>query len=164
MLAFILQVIQRTPLWVWPLFVALVWLGFLQSRTRALHRVRLFVLPATMLGLSLFGVGSTFGAAPLSFAAWGCGIVLAVLLNLLLRQPRGAAYSAAARTFTVPGSWLPLALIMVIFFTRYAITVAIAINPPLREAAAFAGSASLAYGLMSGTFFARALHVLRTAR
>ena len=112
----------------------------------------------------MFGVWSTFGAAPVSLAAWSGGILLAVLLNRILGLPAGVAYSSASRRFTVPGSWLPLALMMAIFFTRYAITVTIAINPLLREAAAFAGAASLAYGLMSGTFFARALHIVRADR
>lgn len=164
MTSFILQILQRTPLWVWPLFLALIWLGILQSRTRAVPRARLFALPAAMIGLSLFGVWSTFAAAPLSLAAWGGGILLAVLLNRILGLPAGVAYSPASRRYTVPGSWLPLALMMVIFFTRYAITVTLAINPLLRETAMFAGIASLAYGLMSGTFFARALHVLRAGR
>ena len=164
MASFIFQVLQRTPLWVWPLFLALVWLGVLQSRTRSLPRTRLFMLPAVMIGLSLLGVWSTFGAAPVCLAAWSGGILLAVLLNRILRQPAGVAYLSASRRYTVPGSWLPLALMMVIFFTRYAITVTIAIHPLLREAALFAGAVSLVYGLMSGTFFARALHVVRAGR
>jgi hypothetical protein len=164
MTSFFLQILQRTPPWVWLLFLALVGLGALQSRTRTLSRTRLFAFPAAMIGFSLFGVWSMFGAAPVSLAAWGGGILLAVLQNRILRLPRGVAYSSASRRYTVPGSWLPLALMMVIFFTRYAVTVTIAINPRLREAALFAGVVSLVYGLMSGTFFARALHVLRAGR
>jgi hypothetical protein len=164
MTSFILQVLQRTPLWVWPLFLALVWLGVLQSRPRELSRTRLFVLPAVMIGLSLLSVGSTFGGAPVSLAAWGGGIALAVLVYRLTGRPAGVVYSPASRTYSVPGSWLPLTLMMAIFFSRYAISVTLAIQPLLREAAAFAGGVSLLSGLASGIFFARARRILRADR
>ncbi|HEY8069670.1 MAG TPA: DUF6622 family protein [Burkholderiales bacterium] len=164
MSSFLLQILQRTPPWVGLLFLVLIGLGVMQSRTRSLPRTRVFVFPAVMLGLSLFGVWSSFGAAPISLTAWGGGILLAILLNRILGLPAGVAYSPASRRFTVPGSWLPLALMMAIFFTRYAITVTIAISPLLREAAMFAGAVSLVYGLASGTFFARALHIVRTGK
>jgi hypothetical protein len=164
MLAFVLQVLQRTPLWVWPLFLVLVAFGILQSRTRAVPKPRLFVLPAAMIALSLAGVWSTFGANPASLGAWLAGGGLAVLLNRFFKQPGKVVYSPQARTFTVPGSWLPLTLMMVIFLTRYAVTVTVTINPALLEATAFAAGVSLAYGVMSGTFLARALHTLRAER
>jgi hypothetical protein len=46
---------------------------------------------------------------------------------------------------------------MTMFFTRYAVTVAIATDPALAAAPAFVTPACVAYGLLSGTFFARAL-------
>ena len=48
---------------------------------------------------------------------------------------------------------------MVIFFARYAIAVSLAIQPSLAGSPSFSALAGLAYGLMSGTFLARALRV-----
>ncbi len=68
------------------------------------------------------------------------------------------------RTFTVPGSWWPLAVILAIFFTRYAVTVMLVMNGELRQVAAFAGTASFVYGLSSGFFLARTLGLSRLLR
>jgi hypothetical protein len=53
---------------------------------------------------------------------------------------------------------------MTIFFTRYAVTVLLAIQPSLRQADSFTGGVAFLYGLLSGLFFARALRAWRSAR
>lgn len=156
----LLQILSRTPLWVFALFAALVALGVLQSRTREVGRMRVLLLPAVFLPLSLWGVWNAFGAQALAFAAWLAGLGAALLLHRLGRPPRPAAYSAATGRYQVEGSWIPLALMMVIFFARYAIAVATAIRPELSANPAFFAAAGFAYGLFSGTFLARALRIL----
>ncbi len=56
------QILTHTPLWVFALFFGLVYLGYLQSRTRQVSRGRLIVLPLAMLAWSLYSVWSTFDA------------------------------------------------------------------------------------------------------
>jgi len=58
---------------------------------------------------------------------------------------------------SVPGSWLPLALMLGLFATKFAVGVLVALAPALRHDAAFAASAGLAYGAFSGLFLGRAL-------
>jgi hypothetical protein len=65
---------------------------------------------------------------------------------------------------TLPGSWLPLALMMAIFFTKYGAAVAVAREPALVNMPLFIGGVSILYGVWSGLFFARLLRVLRTQR
>lgn len=156
----ILQILSRTPLWVFALFAALVALGVLQSRTREVGRMRVLLLPAVFLPLSLWGVWNAFGAQALAFAAWLAGLGAALLLHRVGRPPRPAASSAATGRYRVEGSWIPLALMMVIFFARYAIAVATAIRPELSANPLFFAAAGFAYGLFSGTFLARALRIL----
>jgi uncharacterized membrane protein len=79
-------------------------------------------------------------------------------------QAQRVTYSPATRTFAVPGSGVPLTLMMTIFFVRYAIAVMIAVKPSLRENAAFLGATSGAFGSMSGIFVARALRLVREQR
>ena len=61
----IAQTMQHTPGWVWVLLLALICLGYLQSRTRIVPKARLLALPAAMLGLSLYSLIATFGAVRL---------------------------------------------------------------------------------------------------
>ncbi|MEK7737724.1 MAG: hypothetical protein AAB319_08215, partial [Pseudomonadota bacterium] len=53
---YVLQVLSRTPTWVWVLFVTLLVLGILQSKTRTMSGVRLFALPFAMLALMMVTV------------------------------------------------------------------------------------------------------------
>ncbi|MBE0620365.1 MAG: tat pathway signal sequence [Burkholderiales bacterium] len=160
------QILQRTPVWVYGLFFGLLALGYLQSKPRELSKLRLAVLPLVLCALSLAQVWAGFSAQPLAYAAWSGGIAVALLANRALKQPAGARWSAASGTFHVPGSWTPLALMMAIFFARYALNVSLAFAPGLAQLSGFAAAASFGFGLLSGTFLARALWVwsLRPAR
>jgi hypothetical protein len=160
----LLEILRHTPLWVFGLFVLLVWLGISQTRTRVVTLPRLALLPLVMLGLSLSGVASAFGTHPLALGSWAAALAALTLASLGLPATRGVSYSRAERTFTVPGSWLPVALMMAIFFTKYAVAVALARRPELRAALGFAAAACAVYGVFSGLFFARALRILRVAQ
>jgi hypothetical protein len=52
---------------------------------------------------------------------------------------------------------------MGIFFARYAVAVALAMRPALATSVTLVAAASFAYGLMSGSFLARALQILGCA-
>jgi hypothetical protein len=155
----LMRILHGTPTWVFVLFVALVAVGLLQTRPRRLAPPRVALLPAAFLAFSLYGVISVFGMSAPVLLTWATGIAAAMLLNRTLRQPRGVTWDAARGTFHIPGSWVPLTLMMVIFFTRYAITVSLALQPSLAGGLGFPSLAGFAYGLMSGTFLARALQV-----
>jgi hypothetical protein len=55
------------------------------------------------------------------FTSWLFGIGIAIGLGPAFTAPSGAMYSSKARLFVVPGSRLPLVLIMAIFFIKYAV-------------------------------------------
>ena len=158
----ITQILTNTPTWVWILLFGLLALGLTQSVTRVVHLKRVIVMPVIMAGLSFTGTLTAFGAQGL--AIW---FVLTILTALLLSRrvtPAGARFDPVGRKFTVPGSWVPLALILGIFLTKYVVGVATSINPALSLEPAFALSFSALYGLFSGVFLARAMGMLKLAR
>lgn len=158
----ILEILKRTPVWVFFLFALLVYIGFQQSRTRTVSPQRLAILPAALLALSLYGVLSAFGTSPFALGVWGAALALAAVAISLVPFPRGVVRSG--NSFQVPGSWVPFALMMVIFFTRYAIAVSLARDPSLRQAAGFVAAVAASYGLPTGYFVARTVNILRTPR
>jgi hypothetical protein len=160
----LMQVFARTPVWVYALFLVLLYLGYVQSKTRRISGAKLAALPVVLGAFSLYGVYSAFGAHATGIAGWGIGVMLALALNGVTRQPRDVTYEAAERVFTIPGSWIPLALMMAMFFTRYAVTVVLTTSPALADVAVFAAAVSLVYGLLSGTFLARAMRSKNAAR
>ncbi len=127
----LIQILQGTPVWVWGLLALLVTLGVWQSMPRRVSARRVLIVPGVMLALSLAGVASTFGARPLALAAWAAGIALAVVLGLDAVAPRGARWTPQAARFELPGSWLPLGLILGLFCIKYGVGVSLAITPAL---------------------------------
>ncbi|TXH12197.1 DUF6622 family protein [Pseudoxanthomonas mexicana] len=158
------QILTHTPLWVFGLFFGLVYLGYLQSRTRQVSRGRLIVLPLAMLAWSLYSVWSTFDAHLTALAAWACAWVAVVVIGLAWVPSRRVAYDVSTAQFTLPGSWMPLALMMGIFFFRYAVAVIHGIRPGALDTAGTVLLVAGAYGLFSGLFMARAMGVLVVVR
>jgi hypothetical protein len=157
----VMQILKHTPIWVFGLFFLLLYLGCAQSKTRAVSKRRLFIVPLAMVCFSVYGVRSAFGGNPLAFASWGAAIVLTLFLNRTTKQPKGVTYASDTNAVRIPGSLLPLVLMLAIFFTRYAVAASLAMKTSLRDAALFVVTASLLYGFFGGLFAARALHASR---
>ena len=80
-----------------------------------------------------------------------------VVISLAWVPSRRLAYDASTARFTVPGSWMPLALMMGIFFFKFAVAVALAIKPGILDTTPAAVMVAATYGVFSGLFMARAL-------
>lgn len=159
-----LQILQHTPLWVFGLFIGLVFLGYSQTKTRLLSVKRLIIFPIVMLSLSVLGIASSFGIHLLSIAMWLCGLSLAFAINYWVVSPRDVRYLKDEQVFSIPGSWLPMVLIMVIFFTKYLVGVLLALHPETVHTPRFLVSACLVFGLSSGLFLARAISAYQTSQ
>lgn len=154
---FLIAIVQHTPVWVWGLLAMLVALGLWQTRPREMSLTRVTVLPLVLTALSLGGVLSAFGHLPVAFAAWAAGIAAALGLARRAVAVRGASWSPSRALLHVPGSWLPLVLIVSLFALKYGAGVSLSLAPALASDTSFAGVCSLAYGTFSGLFLARAL-------
>ncbi|MBL8288115.1 MAG: tat pathway signal sequence [Rubrivivax sp.] len=160
----IAQILARTPAWVFALFLGLLAFGLMQTRTRTVPRVPALLLPAGMIALSLAGIQTSFGLAPLPLASWAIALALAALVGHALFRDERVRYDANAKTYFVPGSWVPLAVIMAIFFAKYVYAVMNALNAAVLSATSFVIGLSAVYGLLSGYFAAKALNLVRLTR
>ncbi|MFT4243413.1 MAG: hypothetical protein QM569_14165 [Acidovorax sp.] len=165
----IVQIVQQTPTWVWGLLAALLWLGASQwfDRTAGLRRVLL--MPVAMTAFSAYGLASAFSSSAHAGAAMGAWLLTAAAttaLALWLRPqaPARARYDAAARRFHLPGSAVPLALIVGIFLVKYGVGVELAMQPALARDGTFALQIAVLYGVFNGLFVARALRLWRLAQ
>lgn len=156
-------ILQHTPYWVWGIFVLLLVLGLMQTRTRSVSRALVFLLPMIMIPLSFSTIMMTFGIKPLPVTSWVVGIAASLLLNgFVFRAPAGVRY--ASGKFEIPGSWIPLLLMMTIFLARFVIGVTRAVNPSLVASDVFAASVSAILGFCSGLFASRAIKILAAQR
>lgn len=148
--------LQHVPTWVFGLLALLIALGVWQSRPQqpTLHRSR--VLPTVMLLLSLAGVVSAYGLHALPLLAWAAGVATSLAVLHGRAPARGAQFDLSRQQFSVPGSWVPLVLMMTIFALKFVGGALQARAPQLAQALPVVLSASLAYGLVSGVFLGRA--------
>ena len=156
-------ILSNIPAYVYAIFVALLAMGIGQSRPRTVALRRTVVLPLAMTGLSAYGVIGAFGPAAVLLLAWAGGVAAAVLPMARRLPPAEVIYDAASRSFALPGSWAPLALMMAIFMLKFAVGMSLGLQPSLHQSAGFAFAASAAYGLCSGVFLGRALPLWKLA-
>jgi hypothetical protein len=99
----------------------------------------------------------------MALLVWLAGTAMALTATLQLQSSAGIEYDATNRRFLMPGSMVPLALFMGIFFTKYAVGISIGVQPALAHHANFALAVSTLYGAFSGIFLARAARLWRIA-
>lgn len=165
--AAIVDIVRQTPAWVGTLLAALLWLGLWATRPRTLSIARLAAMPLAMLGLALWGVVSAFaGGAHLGalLALWAVCLACVPALGRRVGPPAGVRFEAGARRVHLPGSWVPLGLILLVFAMKYLIGVQLALEPSLARESGFAFAITALYGLLSGVFAWRALRVLGALR
>ncbi len=63
----------------------------------------------------------------------------------------------------MPGSWVPLALIVGIFLVKYVVGVEVAMQPSLAHDSSYSLTYGAIYGLFSGIFTGRTIRLARLA-
>lgn len=161
----LMQIINHTPTWVFVLLAALLALGASQLKTRTASLKRITLMPIAMLGLALSGVVSAFGKTNGSAAvlSWAVGAVVMGLWLFSRPAPQGTRYDPVSKMFTLPGSVVPMVLILGIFFTKYVVGVSLGFHPELAQNTGFALGVSGLYGIFSGIFAGRAAQLWRLA-
>ena len=157
------QIVNHTPTWVFILFFGLIGLGLIQSTPRRITRRRAVLLPTAMAALSLYGTVSVFGSSTTPLLAWLLSALCAAALVLQSPVPDGTRYEQDAQRFHVPGSWLPLALLMGLFLTKYFVGASTAMQPELTHNDYFVLTFGVLYGAFAGAFFGRAMRFVRLA-
>jgi hypothetical protein len=155
-------ILTRIPVWVFPLFVGLMALGWMQTKERKLNRTRVVVMPLAMLAFSLFSVLSLFGTSTLALFAWAFGLSLGAGLSFQFVRREGMQFDANKNEFTLPGSFLPWVLIAGIFCLRFVVGAMGATGAVGLHSAMVVGAIALLGGLFSGCFAGRALALLQT--
>jgi hypothetical protein len=149
---FVTNVVTRTPVWVFPLIIAVVWLGSLGLRDRTVSLRLLFVLPVVLLSMS---VGDLLGTTtnPLrALMGWAIAAAIGAALGWSAsREPR--SIDVAAGRIVVPGSVIPLLVCIGIVTWRYAFGYLYGRYPDLRADGDYALALIVGNTLLAGVMF-----------
>lgn len=154
-----LMILQHTPHWVFGLFVGLFFFGVQQTRSRQVKKYLAYLLPLGMTLLSFAGVASSFGIHIHLMLIWLIGLGLVTYLLKPLISAIHSKYDRETNTFTLQGSWTPFVVIMLIFFTKYAVGVLNGMQVGWLHLAVTEVLLSLCYGGFSGYFIGRAIYL-----
>jgi hypothetical protein len=157
-----MDLITRTPIWVWFVLAALVALGLKQARDAVVNRTRVIAIPAVLSTMSLAGAATTFHAQPAAVLVWALGLAAGIATFSLLKLPMRAE-ALPDKRIAVSGSWLPMSMMLSVFMLRYVVAVSLAIHPAFAQQTGFMVGVCSLYGLMAGLFAGRAIRVLATA-
>jgi hypothetical protein len=157
-------ILRNTPTWVWGLLAGLLVLGATQLRDRTASLARVSLLPVAMTVFSVWGTFTALGGSPLRAGVAGVWLVAAVLLFAATAPGRSIAqYDPAQRIYTLPGSAVPLLLVVGIFLVKYVVGVELAMAPRLVQDTQYALTVAGLYGALTGIFIGRAARLWRLA-
>jgi len=155
------ELLTGIPIWVLFLFFGLLYLGYSQTKTREVSRGRITLIPLVMLSLSLYGVLRAPHSIVLAVLAWVIGLRFAFSINTKIQHGAGVIFHENSGRFVVPGSWIPMMLLMMVFFAKFFLgflTGSHFVNP---DSFRFILISSCISGLISGTFANRALQIFQ---
>lgn len=128
---FVYHIVINTPLWVWPLMLFVLWLGWQGLQPRILVPARLAILPLVGLGTALSGIA--LSAQPgLAFAGWAATLLLALPPGYAIGSRRAVRWRPEDGRMEVAGGWFALVFGLSIFAARYTLGVLFGVLPHLR--------------------------------
>ena len=159
----IFEIIKHTPIWVFVLFIGLLYLGYTQTKDRKVKLKKLFILPIAMILLSIFGIISAFGLNKTTLTLWIFSAIFSLIIGLKLFSSRNIKYDKFEKEFRIPGSWIPMLLILMIFFIKYIVGVIVAKELTIINDITFIVTISSLYGLLSGLFLSRSIVIFQSS-
>ncbi|QHE87509.1 DUF6622 family protein [Hydrogenophaga sp. BPS33] len=158
----IVPVLRNTPTWVWGLLAALMVLGLSQVRDRTASLARVSLMPLAMTVFSVSGTYTALAATLHQALALGAWLLTAALaFALVARGCADAQYDPSRRLYRLPGSTVPLLLMLGIFLTKYVVGVDLTMSPQLVQDAAYVTCIATLYGAFTGVFIGRASQLWR---
>jgi ABC-type amino acid transport system permease subunit len=160
----IIEIISRTPWWVWILFVFLLWIGLRALRPSTGPFWRLAILPLVFLVWGLQSLVSRYPIDAFSLGPWLLAIAIGVALGLLLVARVELRADRAHGLIWLPGGATTLVLILLIFAARYTFGVLQGMTPGIIADPRFLIADVGLSGLVAGIFAGRLLGLWRKYR
>lgn len=160
----LLPILQGAPLWVWALLALLLFLGIRSLRTRSMPVASLVALPLAFFSLSLTNLVPLDHLAPLRIGVWLVALAIGTIPGWYTVRGQRIAVDRARRRITVPGSVVPIILMLVAFAGGFYFGYLVARYPELKTDPATLILASTYRGLMSGYFLGQTIRLFRLYR
>ncbi len=153
-------VVSNIPLFVWPLFALLVFVGLRASKPRVMPIAVFYGLP--FIGLAALPTLMRFGLSAHVLVTFLAAFAVGALQGFNLQKR--LITSIENSRITVKGEWFTMIAVMTIFFSNFALGTINAVKPELAASQIFITAFLCLVGFCSGTFFGRSLQVIKRSR
>ena len=157
----LLQLLVRTPLWVWVLLVFLFWRGIKGLKPAETSLAKLAIIPVIFAAWGVYGIAVHYGVSVASLVPSLVGIVAGMSFGWwLLRHLRISVDPATGRLHR-PADRTLLPLLMVTFVVKYGFEATLAVNPAMAQDSSFRIAHLLLSGVFTGIFIGKFLRYAR---
>lgn len=157
----LIELLSNTPLYVYWIFFSLLFVGLSQTKTRNVGLKRAVLIPLILILFSIYAIINDFGINLLSMSIWIGGIILVLGLNKSVKSQKEVYYSNETKIFIIEGSFLPLFMMMLLFFTKYSVGIVSINDDVLFHTNLFISIASFFYGIFTGMYLLRFLVLIQ---
>jgi hypothetical protein len=151
-----MNIVSGTPVWVWVLLGVLVSRGMKALKGGTAPLSKLAVVPLAFAAWGVLHLLSDRASGLDAWMMWAAGALLGAGIGAMLAKRSGLSVNRAARTITLPGSAVPLVLIVVTFATKFWLGYELATTHVAVDAG-FVVLSALVSGVTAGIFTGRFL-------
>lgn len=159
MYTMIQELLVRTPLWVWVLLFFLIKRGIAISQERPVNVSKMFLVPIIFMVWGLDKIFKEFSHLGYCFISYTIFIVPGILIGYVLYKKYQMFFKKEA-VVVRKKCYLPLIIILVNFFVKYILNVALGVSPSFYDNTSFNIIYSAVSGLSVGLFFGGILYTL----
>lgn len=151
------QALVHTPWWVYALFFYLLKVGLDATKPHTTSIRALFIFPSTLLLLSLNSLIRSIQSSSLSFFLYTTTLIIGMAAGWALVKNKNLQFDHKKGIIRLPGTWVTLSIILIIFTTKYYFGYSLATNPSLIENPQFEFSMLGTSGTCTGMLIGRLL-------
>jgi len=153
----LVEIIHGAPIWVWVLLVYLLSRGFKALKSGTAPLSRLAIIPAVFAGWGILHLLTSPLVGWSAALAWSFGALAGIVVGVFLASRSRFIVDPAANTVMLPGSVVPLVLIVLIFATKFWLGVELATVTNLSMLGWYAMIDASVSGIVAGVFGGRFL-------
>lgn len=157
----IVQILTHTPWWVFVLFAFLVSRGVRAFNPAEVSLVQLAIVPAVFMIWGLAGLVERYGLDPGAFALWLAALAIGAALGAAILQGAALKGDRSRGIIYRPADFTVLPLIVVAFFSKYALAVMAAMSPEIVNAVGFRIVDLGVSGVFAGIFVGKFVRYVR---
>lgn len=158
------QALKNTPWWVFFLFFYLMKVGLDATKTTVVSLKKLFILPIVFLVVSINTLVTSVQVNALTLGTYLFSLFCGVVGGWILVKNFNLQFDKRRGLVKLPGSWITLILILVIFLAKYYFGYSLATDPTKAEDTIFEISMLSVSGACTGLFLGRLSNYLYKRR